>query len=275
MIKPEARPMTTYFPASASQTQKDAKMMSAQAWAQSASSASQSITRPKRDTTPRLIIHGLPLKSRVETQIRTVLTLTVLPPGVTKLHLPSYTIAKFKYLKGAPSSASDTLELHTMLVSSTAMEDPDKFAKAMAGAARKDASNARIIDLADKSYEKAQLPDEEKHQCGSDDDFCKDGGEVMICLLCQNRERKRIQRKKNKKPAEEEIWQRDEGKRVIMFNQDELQQWMTPTDLHAKKALDEITGQTSLYVPEGSMQVDLDMRIACYCRHHKEKLGYR
>ncbi|KAI5862330.1 hypothetical protein GGS23DRAFT_93637 [Durotheca rogersii] len=208
---------------------------------------------------PRLVVHPTPLKSRVETQIPIKLTLHNLPPGIKRIHLPTHTISKPKLLaKPAVGRSPDMLELYTMLVCTSAMHDPEKRRRAFerAAAARHDVLNS------------AQ-PDE-----GLDDKDHKpqNGGEVRICGGCITRERKRAGRKKHKKPEEEELWNRYEHRRVIVFNTQEVKEWQAVTPLMADPTG---AGLRDLSVPDGTVQVDAPMRIACYCRHHGEKMGFQ
>lgn len=76
---------------------------------------------------------------------------------------------------------------------------------------------------------------------------------VNICQGCMKRERKRASRKKNKSLVEEAHWNQE--KRAIVFNCREV------IDL----TIDE----------DGIKQLELPMRLACYCRHHNEKVGFR
>ena len=98
------------------------------------------------------------------------------------------------------------------------------------------------------------------------------GGEVKICSGCITRERKRAARKKVKKVEEEESWHKDEDKRVIVFNTHEIKDWKQPSS----QILSETVGdRREPVVHEGALQVDAPMRIACYCRHQNEKLGFQ
>lgn len=92
---------------------------------------------------------------------------------------------------------------------------------------------------------------------------------MKICSGCIQRERKRASRKKQRKPEEDELFQKDEEKRVIVFNTSEIKEWTEPS----KNANGSYGDMAS--VPPGSMQVELPMRIACYCRHQNEKLGFQ
>lgn len=104
-----------------------------------------------------------------------------------------------------------------------------------------------------------------------DEDKPLDGGEVKICPGCIQRERKRAFRKKQRKPEEDELFQKDEEKRVIVFNTNEIKDWTEPS----KNAIPGYGDGQTLNIPAGAMQVELPMRIACYCRHQNEKLGFQ
>ncbi|KAI9858512.1 MAG: hypothetical protein M1813_006453 [Trichoglossum hirsutum] len=220
---------------------------------------------PGRGATHRLTLHPTPLKSRVETQIPIKMTLHPMPPGVTKLHLPTYTISKPKLLaKPPPPRSPDTLELHTMLVCTSAMQNPELLNRALARAAGTDVKGEAV----------SRSPSQDGQSDLSDDDEKKplNGGEVKICPGCITRERKRAARKKVKKVEEEESWYRDEQKRVIVFNTHETKDWQQPT---RELSVEPGTDRTPPPVPAGAMQVDAPMRIACYCRHQNEKLGFQ
>ncbi|KAL0940698.1 ankyrin repeat protein [Colletotrichum truncatum] len=207
----------------------------------------------------RLTIHPTPTKSRVETQIPIKMTLFPLPPGIKRLHLPTHTISKPKLLAKPPAERSpDTLELYTMLVCTSAMQNDDNKRKAFqraAAATHSPVMNARSASDDDDEENKPQ-----------------NGGEVRICAGCITRERKRAARKKIKKVEEEEMWNRDETRRVIVFNTQEIKEWQTPNGVVSDST---VTGRPEPVAPPGAMQVDAPMRIACYCRHHAEKLGFQ
>ncbi|KAI1337257.1 hypothetical protein F5Y15DRAFT_157741 [Xylariaceae sp. FL0016] len=206
---------------------------------------------------PRLVVHPTPLKSRVETQIPIKLTMHHLPQGIKRIHLPTHTISKPKLLaKPQAVRSPDMLELYTMLVCTSAMQDPAKKERAKDRAA-----------LQHHDYSRPRPPDD------FDDEESKpqNGGEVRICTGCITRERKRAGRKKHKKPEEEELWNRFEHERVIVFNTQEVKEWQAVTPLMA----DPTGTNMNINVPVGTVQVDAPMRIACYCRHHSEKMGFQ
>lgn len=212
--------------------------------------------QPSYPSNPQLIISPIPPKSRVETQIPIRMSLFPLPPGIKRLHLPTHTISKPKLLaKPRPDPSADLLELHTTLVCTSAMQNPEMKKKALARAA----ANAPPFAADSRSNEGAS----------DDDEKPQSGGEVGICDGCMMRERKRAARKKAKKPEEEESWLKDERKRVIVFNTQEIKEWQAPT------AIVPNTNPPEQFITNGAMQIDAPMRIACYCRHHGEKSGFQ
>ena len=229
-----------------------------------------------RNLPPCLVVHPTPNKSRVETQIPIKLTLYPMPQGITKLHLPAHTISKPKLLaKPTPEMSSDMLELSTMLVCTSAMQDPVKLRRAFHCAAQVSSNVKKETGRRLSSSEASSPEDEESKPLN--------GGEVKICVGCITRERKRAARKKSKKPEEEEIWQKDEAKRIIVFNTSEIKDWQTPASSHPsldaaapnQHPLAPVHEEPGPLLPEGAMQVDAPMRIACYCRHQNEKVGFQ
>ncbi|PSS00556.1 hypothetical protein BD289DRAFT_28851 [Coniella lustricola] len=186
---------------------------------------------------PTLSLINIPPKSRVETQMQIKMSLHPVPEGIKKIHLPRYTIGKPKFLAKATALSPDTLELSTQLVCTSAMTKP----------AVKERVLARAVAAAHPSSAKPEAGDEKANE----------GGEVHICAGCITREVKRANRKKTKKPAEDEIWQHYEGQRVVVFNTYEY-----------KDLADDAENP-------GHMVIDTPMRIACYCRHHHEKSGFQ
>ena len=211
------------------------------------------------DNIPILTVYPTSLKSRVETQIPIRMNLHPLPAGIKKLKLPTHTVSKPKFLvKPDAGSSSDMLELHVSLVCSSAMQDPQKRSRAFARARGED-----VGPLSRPSPESSTS----SHTSKDDDDKPLNGGEVKICSGCIQRERKRASRKKQKKPDEEQLFQKDEERRVVVFNTSEIKEWVEPS----KDTQNGIHGTP----PPGAMQVELPMRIACYCRHQNEKIGFQ
>ncbi|KAI0156387.1 hypothetical protein GGR57DRAFT_80519 [Xylariaceae sp. FL1272] len=211
---------------------------------------------PVPNKIPRLVIHPLPPKSRVETQIPFKMTIHNLPPGIKRLHIPTHSIAKPKLLhKPTPQPSPDMLELSTLLVCTSAMADEARRVRAFEWAAEKP-----LVANPNNPISK----DAEEHKA-------QNGGEVRICQGCMNRERKRSNRKKIVKPEDEELANLYEHERAIVFNTQEVKDWQRVTPLMA----DPTGGGFGHVPPEGTYQVDCPMRITCYCRHHSEKQGFK
>lgn len=215
----------------------------------------------------RLTIHPTPHKSRVETQIQIKMTLFPMPQGIKRLHLPAHTVSKPKLLaKPPPARVPDMLELYTMLVCTSAMQDPLRMKRAFTRAAQGN------VDV--KKPEPRRTASGEGGTAADDEDQPLNGGPVNICDNCILRERKRAARKKSKKPEEEEPWQKDEAKRIIVFNTTEIKEWAAPSDPNDSDSA-EFPSNSTFALPDNAMQVDVPMRIACYCRHQSEKMGFQ
>ncbi len=209
---------------------------------------------------PSLRISRILEKSRVETQIPVVLTLHAMPEVFKKIHFPPSCISKSKLLARVPPAKSpDTLELQVALVCTSAMLDPAKRKLAL----------DREIGLREQVG--GGCNNEEKPNP-------LDGGEVDACTKCIKRERKRANRKKVKNIEEEVAWQRDEGKRIIVFNNQEV------IDVPEQAATTENAEGTGNGCGPGYrayptcskfVNIKLAMRITCYCRHHEEKYGFQ
>lgn len=215
---------------------------------------------------PILSVNPTSLKSRVETQIPIKMTLFPFPPGATKLRLPTHTVSKPKFLAKPETQKSDEiLELTTSLVCTSAMQDPQKRDRAFARARGEEVGRLAVSTPGSSTDSPLSKDDEDKPL---------DGGEVRICTGCIQRERKRASRKKQKKPDEDELFQKDEERRVIVFNTNELKDWAEPTKNLPPGVPGAIDPAQPVF-PTGAMQVDLPMRIACYCRHQNEKIGFQ
>ena len=217
---------------------------------------------------PVLHVHPLPPKSRVETQIPVKLTLNPVPPGISKIHLQTYTISKSKLVaKPTPEKSPDMLELHAMLVCTSAMQDPRKRSRALARAA---------AFPSEEKGKNRRSSSSDTTSSNDDEDKPANGGTVHICMGCIERERKRAARKKTKNVEEEQLWQKDEAKRTIVFNTQEVKEWQEPSPPKSgeNSQYPATCGQNSQF-PESAAQIDIPMRIACYCRHQEEKIGFQ
>ena len=213
---------------------------------------------------PTLHLYPLPRKSRVETQIHVKMTLCPMPPGITKLHMQSYSVAKSKLMaKPKAAKSPHMLELHAMLVCTSAMRDPEKRRRAFARA-----NNPHPLSPTEGIRSSSSDPtfsvDEEKRSIN--------GGPVNICKGCIERERKRSARKLTKDPEEELSWQKNEIERSICFNTQEVKDWQKPSPPRKE---DLAIHPVEIPFPESARQVNFPMRIACYCRHHEEKIGFQ
>lgn len=86
---------------------------------------------------------------------------------------------------------------------------------------------------------------------------------VNMCRCCLNRERKRAFRKKVRLPSEEAHWSLDQEKRAIVFNCKEIVDFGSLVDI-------EVDGEQVK-----AKRLELPIRMACYCRHHNEKIGFK
>ncbi|KAF2478719.1 hypothetical protein BDY17DRAFT_305696 [Neohortaea acidophila] len=219
-------------------------------------------------------LHVAPIaaKSRVETQINVVMTLEKPPAGVEYLHLPLHTIAKSKLLAKDDYDATKVLELHTMLVCSSAMHNPALKEKALQRAASQD--NDEIQQRAERERENG---DEEKNNMKdvAEADRPANGGEVRICNNCIQRERKRAGRKKLKKEEEQQHWERYETERVVVFNSSEYLPFKACDERDRGHKDNSLLVEAPYEPPAGALFVSAAMRIACYCRHQAEKEGFQ
>ncbi|KAF2161228.1 hypothetical protein M409DRAFT_69854 [Zasmidium cellare ATCC 36951] len=228
-------------------------------------------TAPPLGKSP-LHIAPISTKSRVETQINVIMTLEKPPPGIEHLHLPLHTIAKSKLLAKDEFEKSKVLELHTMLVCTSAMHNSQLKEKALQKAAA--ANNEEIQHRAELAR---STGDDEKNDPKNveEADRPANGGEVRICTNCIQRERKRAGRKKTKREEEQQHWERFETERVVVFNSNEYLPFKPP-EMQYPPREGAIPVEGEQYVPpDGSLQVSAAMRIACYCRHQSEKEGFQ
>lgn len=216
---------------------------------------------------PQLHIAPLPLKSRVETQIHIRMTLYPPLPGISKLHLQSHTISKPKLVIKPPlDKAPDMLELHAILVCTSAMQDPVKRARAFAKASEFPYN---------VKHEKSRSSSGDATAPEDDENKPLNGGPVQICQGCIERERKRANRKKTKNVEEELWWRKDQSKRIIVFNTQEVREWRRPSSSKIGHLPRTSSPLDDHIFPENALQVDIPMRIACYCRHQEEKAGFQ
>ncbi|KAI7282093.1 hypothetical protein KC345_g3735 [Hortaea werneckii] len=260
--------------------------------------STRSSAQPAGATFGKSPLHIAPIstKSRVETQINVIMTLEKPPPGIEYVHLPLHTIAKSKLLAKEEYDQNKALELHTMLVCTSAMHSPANREKALRKAAAQ--NNLEIQRRAEQAREQTAADEAEGKQpedpikSVSEEDRAASGGEVRICANCIQRERKRAGRKKLKKEEEQQHWERFETERVVVFNSNEYLPLKSPepgqqqsSGMHHQQdgygtmmegmAPQEKQNKEPYTPPEGSLQASAAMRIACYCRHQSEKEGFQ
>ncbi|KAF2205419.1 hypothetical protein GQ43DRAFT_477388 [Delitschia confertaspora ATCC 74209] len=205
---------------------------------------------------PQVYLVADKTKTRAETQIKMRLVFDPLSSQFERIRFPKKTLAKAKLFASEQEKAEygkrGTVVMHVLLVLATAVES-DKQRDLALKRARGDVPMPRRPSPG----ETASLDkDHPAHPLN--------GGEVVICQGCKEREEKRANRKK--KREDEGEWEKYSDERVILINEKEF------------KPLKE---------PEGSLkdhqfsqlakEVEFAMRIACYCRHQEEKTpaGYR
>lgn len=219
---------------------------------------------------PTLHFGNLRIKTRVETQSNARLTLDPVPPHVRKLHLQPYTLSKAKQVaKPAPEPSPDTYELYATVVCASAMYNTEKRQRALQRAAKPHLLTKQHGSL-QSSADDADPPEEEVKPL--------DGGPVKICSGCIERDRKRANRKKSKNGDEEAEWEKNEDKRVLVFNTHEIKEWQHPSSAkNPASTPQDQSAQTEedLQCSSSAMQIDLPTRIACYGRHHDEKIGFQ
>lgn len=242
-------------------------------------------------TGPSLSIEPISAKTRVETQIPIRMTLSPLPLGITKLHLPRRTMAKSKLIaKPPPCRAPDMLELDVMPVCASAMKNGAAYHRAFAMA-----RGERISSQTSHHLHGSPSEGPASGSASTEHIEPMDGGPIQICDGCVMRERKRANRRIEKEETAEDImWKQGEKDRIVVFNETEVVEWKAygSADLNepggkrakgggkGKKGGEEGSTPTSAADPsmpyrEQSKQVRLMMRITCYCRHQRESEGFR
>lgn len=218
-----------------------------------------------------------PIKSRVETQTTLRIIAADLPEGAKKLHMPRHTISRPKQMLKDPHVPSpDTLELDCYVVCETAWRKyPDRlirdaFIKACKEPTQPNPHNKlrRFEDDEEEKHSSRDRGPSVVELSVSDPNNPLNGGEVWVCAGCMDREGKRSTRKKVKRPKEEQPWWDLESRRIVLMNTMEMRDWiLLPQDQHVPLGPQDSGGP--------QYHVDSPVRIACYCRHQHEKIGYR
>lgn len=217
----------------------------------------EAICIPQQDENLTLKVSMDRTKTRAETQTKVTMVLDGLPESYEWARFARQTISKPKqlattdeirenYKKGAAVSIDFTL------VCAVAVEEQKDLELALARARGEGSFPTRTPRIEVSEMEK----DDPAHP--------QNGGAVIICNGCQERERKRFGRKKKRNEEEEEEWSTYDDKRIIIVNEKEFKR------LADADAADSKWGA-------GAKKVEFSMRIACYCRHQESKtpVGYR
>ncbi|KAL1795807.1 hypothetical protein ACET3X_006031 [Alternaria dauci] len=194
-------------------------------------------------------------KNRAETQIKTTVTMDPLAPHFQWIRFPRQNLAKPKQMASAEEVEANeknncTARLQLTLVLATAVEKPEGLERAFRRARGEEATPRRPRGVAITDIAK--------------DDLChpQNGGAVIICEGCKEREAKRFNRKKKREADDEKEWSNYEDDRIIMINEKEFKRWQ-----------DNENPDYSL----NARKIEFVMRITCYCRHQEDKspVGYR
>lgn len=211
---------------------------------------------PQSVDPPKVSIFVDKTKTRAETQIKTLLVLDPLPRQHQWVRFPRHTLSKSKQLATTEEVSTNeeddaTVRLDLTLVCATAVEKKEGLERALRRARGEEDTPTRSRNLQVSEIDK----DDPSHP--------QNGGAVVICEGCKERERKRYDRKKKRNQDEENEWSSYEDKRIIMINEKEFKRWqeVDPDQQHGPDA----------------KKVEFAMRITCYCRHQEEKspVGYK
>lgn len=214
-------------------------------------SSAEALVMPHADANgPKILLMADKSKTRAETQIK--MSLIVDPSDADYIRFPRQTLAKPKHFatpeeQAEAESNGRILNMACMLVCATAVRTTEQADAALRRAAGREELRRRDrnIPLSDLDKDDPALP--------------QNGGEVLICDGCKERERKRYDRKKKRNEDEQE-WARYENDRIIMINEKEYKK-LKPVE----------PSVATREISERAKQVDFAMRIACYGRHQEEK----
>ena len=221
----------------------------------------------------KMSIGRIGIKTRVENQIEVHIAIHPVDSSIKRLHLQKHTMTKAKHLAApSPERSSDTLELHAMLVCSSAMNDPRKLHRAWSRAAQPQPFFLHRRSLSSGDTEFLEVAEE----------VPSEGGPVRLCQGCIEREIKRVAR--NQKPGKMhkqttenlKLWDGDASNRAILFNANEIiERFGSKLPKKSNKSNGASPREQQNDGPEDAFMIKLPMRITCYCRHHEEKIGYR
>jgi len=220
------------------------------------SSTDNMIMIPQSVDPPKVFIETDRTKTRAETQIKTTIVLDPLPRQQQWIRFPRHTLSKNKQLASDDEIATNedgdaAVRLDLTLVCATAVEKPAGLERALKRARGEEETPTRSKGTQVSEIDK----DDPAHP--------QNGGAVIICEGCKERERKRYDRKKKRNQEDEHVWKGYEDQRIIMINEKEFKRWQ---DVEPDKG----------HGPDAK-KVEFQMRICCYCRHQEEKspVGYK
>ncbi|KAH7073556.1 hypothetical protein BKA63DRAFT_35811 [Paraphoma chrysanthemicola] len=215
-----------------------------------------SILIPQSAEPPEVQIMFDKTKTRAETQIKTLLVIKPLSRQRQYIRFPRHTLSKSKQLATKDeidtNQANDaSIIVDLTLVCATAVDKPQDLKRAL--------RRARGSEPTPRRARGTQVSEIEKDDAAHP----QNGGAVVICEGCKERERKRYDRKKKRNQDEENEWTNYEDDRIIMINEKEFKrlQDVEPDATNGSEA----------------KKVEFAMRITCYCRHQEEKspMGYK
>lgn len=223
------------------------------------------------------------LSTRVETALDVRLVLTELPAGISKLRIHKDHLCKVKQLRDVrPPLPPDTLELHVTAFLHSAMKTADDRQIAMKKALTSESSRDTNKQSQTDNLSSTEINDYKP----------MDGSPMKICDGCAAREKKRLCRSKRKADETEE-WLFKAARSLLNFNNNPILDWRSPNSRNAAEQLLRQRPSTEtvpngkkkkkkktepkLPMPSievGTVGVDLQMRICCYCRHQHEATGF-
>ena len=236
--------------------------------------------------------------TRVETALEIRLELSNVAntwSHINKIRLHRQHVTKSKHLQDLATTPmdADTLELRATAFSSVAMKVPERRLRLLAGAGKL----GEILDSESPSSLSDVIPTTAVERI-----LAHDGEPIRMCQLCNEREKKRLQRsfnEKKKKTEGSDLWLTEASQKVVVINNKPILDCKRPSscitnsatqlmnaisapspdeenDDQEDKGRKKVMKKPSLPpVKEGTIVVDISMRICCYCRHHKDPDGFQ
>ena len=214
---------------------------------------------------------------------------------IDKIRLHRQHVTKSKHLQDLMTAPMDvdTLELRATAFSSVAMKEPERRHRLLASAGKL----GEVLDA-----ETPRSPPSLISTSGDERVQAHDGEPIRMCKLCSEREEKRLLRsfnEKKKKTEGSDIWLTEASQKVVVINNKPILDCKRPSsyitssatqlmnatsapspdgenDDQEDKGRKKVMKKPSLPpVKEGTVVVDISMRICCYCRHHKDPDGFQ